>query len=326
MVSSVQSELESLTEHSNILEENHKLFLVEIDEIGSKEAELNSFNFVELDKININLNTLVENLTNTENEYENLQKQLRESNLVYKNQAEFLENQIFDLNQIILQKDTILTEINRQQIENEIKLQDLSTQKSSLSVELEKCDSELHEISKKKALLDFWKNAFGYANNKGEFRKFILQQYIDIINPKFQNTLDELCDGHQHNLRCKLGNNLLITHDGNSIPFSQRSQGEQKKTILALLLTIMDLMREKSSFVPYFLFIDEMYDSLDESSRKQIDNVISQYTNEHPELLIFVITHTEHENDGVGVIEVNRTHNDFITYNAKSYSTGNINI
>lgn len=186
---------------------------------------------------------------------------------------------------------------------------------------------EVNGVLSDKWIAQFWMDATNNVKGKGGFRQFCQTKIVHLINSRLEQTLENLMDGNSTNLKCRLDEKLELVEDHRgALSFSQRSSGEKKKTSLAVVFTIMDLIIENSGFQTNLLFLDEIYDSIDEHGRIVVEKWISNYTLKKKNLKTFVITHTEINASGrsQGVIRVKKDRTRGSIYRAHSHSLGHV--
>lgn len=199
--------------------------------------------------------------------------------------------------------------------------------KSSIDLYTQTIDGnqkELDLLYKKRDDLAFWKDAT--SQSKGTFRQFCLQRAVKLINERLTTTLDVLNEGHSSDLNCRLNDKLVLEEVGSSILFEQRSSGEQKITLLAVIFTIMDLIIQNCGFETNILFLDEIFDALDQQAIYMVEKWISNYTTKKPFLRTFLITHTEIMSAGKseGIIRAKKDRNTGSSYKAIHHKLGEI--
>ena len=70
-----------------------------------------------------------------------------------------------------------------------------------------------------------------------------------------------------------------------------RSGGERKRTDLVMLFAMFDLIRLHSRYQPQFMFLDEVFDSLDINGLKSVQHILQSLSENLKKL--FIITHSE---------------------------------
>ena len=201
----------------------------------------------------------------------------------------------------------MIKEVNRSMENGKRQAESYRTTLEGMEKDMVKINAELNEISCEKVLVNFWESVLGKANTKSSFRTFCLQQNVKKINRWLSENMDMINEGNVTDLRCELNNELQIVHHGtNAVTFGQRSEGEKKKTQLALLFAIFNITSTQSSFKPHFLFLDEIYDSLDDYGRSAIQKWITKFNRLNKSLRTFIITHMELDNTYVGMIKVKK--------------------
>jgi DNA repair exonuclease SbcCD ATPase subunit len=142
--------------------------------------------------------------------------------------------------------------------------------------ELQKIHDELREaLSHAEGEHDtrkLWKNALASANDtssaksktvtqqKGAFRRLCRSAHLSFLQSRFDENLAALNGGHwDSRLASTLTENFQFNkRDGESVAFNQRSSGERQKTVLALLVAIVESLITHGSMRPMFLACDEV--------------------------------------------------------------------
>ena len=154
---------------------------------------------------------------------------------------------------------------------------------------------------------------------KGAFRKQCRVQHLNSINTRLEENLNEMDGEHRGNLVCRLSETMQLEATGGGTPWVSRSSGEQRLTKLALLFSVLERFVLHGGFVPDFLVLDEILDTLDIKHRRSVQRWLKSYHSRHPYVHGFVITHNDAEDwsmDGVILVSPNPTDTDR-TYNAK---------
>lgn len=73
--------------------------------------------------------------------------------------------------------------------------------------------------------------------------------------------------------------------------YGKRSGGERKRTDLAVLFSLFEIVRDRSRYRPNFLMLDEVFDALDRSGRMTVGQVLTQLAKRVDN--VFIITHTD---------------------------------
>lgn len=73
--------------------------------------------------------------------------------------------------------------------------------------------------------------------------------------------------------------------------YGKRSGGERKRTDLAVLFALFEIVRDRSRYRPNFLMLDEVFDALDRSGRLTVGQVLLELSKRVDNVL--VITHTD---------------------------------
>jgi len=73
--------------------------------------------------------------------------------------------------------------------------------------------------------------------------------------------------------------------------YGKRSGGERKRTDLAVLFALYEIVRDRGRYHPNFIMLDEVFDALDKSGRAMVGQVLTTLSKRVDN--IFVITHTD---------------------------------
>lgn len=269
-------------------------------------------------------------------ELDTLVAQVSEDNL--ENLEKLKDLKVHDLDKLNIEKQSLETTasdslhditVKRQQYDKlSLEIRQLETEKVALETELsqlktqiadwtqqrvewtEKMDTTLStlatlegtliDLAKKRTTMEFWKNALSDASSKGAFRRFCLSQYLPLVNEHLKHNLQMLHEGDIERLGCHFNESLQLVPDGaGAVSHGQSSQGERKRRQLALLFSLLTLVHHNSNFDAHFMFLDELYDSLDVEGRNAVERWIGGYRETRPRLQTFIITHMNWENEGM---------------------------
>ncbi len=146
----------------------------------------------------------------------------------------------------------------------------------------------------KRAIHAFWKSAFTLSKTKGDFRTFCMNKRAEEINLELAKNIEIMSDDMTHNIACHLTPTMDLAELDGAIPWKQRSDGQKRRSELALFFAVVKKTRETGSFCPLFMFMDEIYDALDENGQQAVHNWILENTSLEMGEKTFVITHSVH--------------------------------
>jgi DNA repair exonuclease SbcCD ATPase subunit len=178
----------------------------------------------------------------------------------------------------------------------------------------------LESLSSQLKKLTYWSDRLTNADSKqartaarsGTFRRFCLDRMVGLLNPLLKRNLQLFSQDDSgaitHSLACILDSTLQLDATDGSPSLANRSEGQRKRSHLALFLALFSLAQSRSGgFSSRFLFLDEAFDSLDEDGQRAVHRWIAAYANGEDELsgqkdsssashslgrYVFVITHS----------------------------------
>lgn len=175
-------------------------------------------------------------------------------------------------------------------------------------------DSCLGELS----TYSYWMERVSDAPTKQTygFRTFCIQRMLNSINPIFAENLELFSQDDDgavlYPLGCELTAELTLVAADHTTSLEKRSEGQRKRTYLALFLALFTLSQRHSAFLSHFLFLDEAFDALDEDGQRAVNkwikgfaegnttaNTATTQTAPHTKPLVFVITHSSYTNPSV---------------------------
>jgi DNA repair exonuclease SbcCD ATPase subunit len=164
-------------------------------------------------------------------------------------------------------------------------------------------DTKGADIEHSIQIANFWVAALcpGKMKQVNGFRSFCLGKQMEYVNRLLSINMDLMCEDADGvvasdgvDLSCELTENLQIVEKNKGIAIAKRSDGQRRRTHLAIFLTLFTIAQRRLAFHPSFLFLDEVFDSLDEqgqaSVQKWVHSLVSQQRN--PVKKVFVITHS----------------------------------
>ena len=181
---------------------------------------------------------------------------------------------------------------------------------SQANVEMGDIDKRGLELAVNVDMMAAWKDALTATNDnavrkqsstRGVFRRLCRSEHLRFLQIRIEANLDVLL-GSDARMACVLSDAFQVQPTGASTKWSQRSSGERKKTILAILFAILDSMMTFGQFRPCLLTLDEVHDNLDIEGRNAVHRLIAAFKKDHPRHRIFIISH-----DDSSVVKVDGT-------------------
>ena len=160
-----------------------------------------------------------------------------------------------------------------------------------------KIDEELTQLGMQSRVIERWLKVWkGRENTETtSFRSFCLDRNVESINSRLQANIDilnrDINDAWGQNLSCELDRELKLVETGTGLSFYKMSEGQRKRMHLALFFAIFEVAQTRSAFCPKFLFLDEIFDALDQDGQMAVQRWISYYSVCNPDILIFMVTH-----------------------------------
>jgi len=185
--------------------------------------------------------------------------------------------------QLGLQIDALALDIDR-----------LKQSKTETLDALQTLEAERNGLELERAIIGFWKEKLRCAKTTG-FRSFCIERKVHEINEEVDRNMHIIGDdgdGLFVDLGCKLTPSLSLVEKDDAVPFKRRSDGQKKRSELALFFAIVKKAKEEGGFYPKFMFLDEIYDSLDEKGQVAVHRWIEQNTSVEQGEKTFVITHS----------------------------------
>lgn len=182
-------------------------------------------------------------------------------------------------------------------------------EKTKLQTELDALKTTQSKMELRRAVIGFWRDKLRCTKSNG-FRAICIERKIHEINEEIERNMHILGDDGEGifvDLGCKLNSSLSLVEKKGTIPFNRRSDGQKKRSSLALFFAILKKAKEGGGFLPKFMFMDEVYDALDEQGQLAVHRWIEHNTSEEMHEKTFVITHSNavesiHRNRVKGVI------------------------
>jgi recombinational DNA repair ATPase RecF len=173
------------------------------------------------------------------------------------------------------------------------------------------CDQRIRELTETKGaeiekaleIVLFWAAALcpGKLKQVNGFRSFCLGKQMEQVNSLMQSNIDILCedmhgvvDAVGARLSCKLTENLQVVEANGGITIAKRSEGQRKRTHLAIFLALFTIALRRLPFRASLLFLDEVFDNLDEAGQVAVQKWVAHLMKipNSPIKKAFVITHS----------------------------------
>uniref|UniRef100_A0A6B2KYN9 RecF/RecN/SMC N-terminal domain-containing protein n=1 Tax=Arcella intermedia TaxID=1963864 RepID=A0A6B2KYN9_9EUKA len=157
-------------------------------------------------------------------------------------------------------------------------------------VRIEEIDQALQNERTQFELLKFWEISFDRKSKTttgfSSFRSFLFEGAITELNLILQQYMEQLSLDYSRDLSATLDSELeLVEHYG------KKSGGERKRTDLAILFSLFEMVLDHSRYQPAFVLLDEVFDALDFSGRVAVQSVLSTISKRVKK--VFVITHSD---------------------------------
>lgn len=235
-----------------------------------------------------------ESFDSLKEDYEQELKMHKDNYSLLKNERENIENEISNINDMINEnKDKIYNvtiEINKLQSEMEMINENVDNQINSLE---DLRENSIEKLNLVKESLQETENELNFIQLMDEMlsENGIKKLAMKIILPTMNNQLKILTKtlGIPYNVKFDANFDSIITHNGEVISAITLSTGETKKVDSAILIAIIKLMKLKFSGLN-FLFLDEIFSSLDTESVHNIISITKKMSSEL-KLNIFVVNH-----------------------------------
>jgi len=166
---------------------------------------------------------------------------------------------------------------------------------ASSQTEIDKLVEDLRRLNDRFNIAKFWENSLDKRTRAPKsgfstFRSFLFSNAVSSINEVLEVYTSQLASeysgGDENALDATLDEELKLKEH-----YGRRSSGERKRTDLALLLTLFDIARSRTSYRPKYLLLDEVFDSLDRHGMYAVQRVLSTLAEKVPK--IFLISHTD---------------------------------
>eukprot|EP01125_Pyxidicula_operculata_P020453 TRINITY_DN7559_c0_g1_i1.p1 TRINITY_DN7559_c0_g1~~TRINITY_DN7559_c0_g1_i1.p1 ORF type:complete len:1128 (+),score=226.98 TRINITY_DN7559_c0_g1_i1:11-3394(+) len=162
--------------------------------------------------------------------------------------------------------------------------------RSSKQVELNTATTNLSHLLSKYDLLKFWELSLDkkskIASGFPTLRAFVFDDSIKDLNIILQSYIEQLSVDYNRDMTCTLNSDLDIVEN-----YAKRSGGERKRTDLAVLFSLFEMVLDNSGYRPSFIMLDEVFDALDVNGRSAVQSVLNTLSKKLNK--IFMITHSD---------------------------------
>jgi DNA repair exonuclease SbcCD ATPase subunit len=162
--------------------------------------------------------------------------------------------------------------------------------------QLEEINKDLAVQMSSDELYEFWEN--GFSKKANSMRAYMLQSSITHLNSLINYVLNVFSDEGSmiHPLAAELDSQLRLVEsvgaEAAGISYAKRSGGQRRRTDLAIFFSLMELSRLRSLYRCDYMFLDEIFDTLDENGQEAVQRWISTLHDKHKIKKIFVISHS----------------------------------
>eukprot|EP01122_Echinamoeba_exundans_P011161 TRINITY_DN433_c0_g2_i1.p1 TRINITY_DN433_c0_g2~~TRINITY_DN433_c0_g2_i1.p1 ORF type:complete len:963 (+),score=120.21 TRINITY_DN433_c0_g2_i1:558-3446(+) len=154
--------------------------------------------------------------------------------------------------------------------------------------DLERLSGKIFQVEEEYNFAKFWELAFDRQTKTSSgfstIRSFIFEELVVELNAIIDTYADQLAN--KTPLKVTLTSELDIEEI-----YGKRSGGERKRTDLAVLFSLFEIVRDRSRYRPNFIMLDEVFDALDRSGRVTVGQVLMELSRRIDN--VFVITHTD---------------------------------
>lgn len=186
-----------------------------------------------------------------------------------------------------------LNENKKKQIEDMLSLVDDITKK------IEPAEKELAKNNKNLKLLDV---VLGMFSETG-LKQYISNMYIPIINKCVEELRDKLNIGYK--ILFDINYNCKLFYMGEEVSYKTLSNGERKKSDIAVTLAFLKIMKTKINDIN-LLFLDEVLSGIDVGSCNELLDIFKDFSKEL-NMNMFIVHHANLENSTVDrVLEVKK--------------------
>jgi DNA repair exonuclease SbcCD ATPase subunit len=177
-------------------------------------------------------------------------------------------------------------------------VQQAKEQQTLLAAEEAEKAAQAEELTHKAKLLQFWATGFAPSG----IRSFMLEHVTPVLNASAKKYADLLTGGEMSvvfhtretlkNGKTKEKFNVSVSQKNGGSSYVSNSTGERSRANLVIALAIGDLATMRSNKRIPFRFLDEPFESVDESGTDAIVSLLSQESSAYD--TVFVITHQDH--------------------------------
>jgi recombinational DNA repair ATPase RecF/predicted phosphodiesterase len=144
--------------------------------------------------------------------------------------------------------------------------------------------NKIESLEREVACIEYWDRAFDKKARKGDItmRSILLDQSVQDVNSilaEFSKLLGP------NALQVSFDSDLMINEE-----YGKRSAGQRKRNHLVILLSLFELVRQRSRFRADFLMLDEVFDALDKEGQGTVTSVIDMLAQRIRK--VFIITHS----------------------------------
>ncbi len=171
-----------------------------------------------------------------------------------------------------------------------------------LQTEMSAREKQLEEISSQSKIITRWREVWKGKTATNDlqatsFRSFCLERNVSLINDRLAVNINLLNrdandEAWGQELSCKLDNELRLVETGAGLSLYRMSEGQRKRMQLALFFATFEIAQNRSAFQPRILFLDEVFDALDQDGQIAVQRWITHYANTHQNSKIFVVSHS----------------------------------
>jgi len=203
-----------------------------------------------------------------------------------------------ELQNVINMKD----DINKKIMEYETYMNNISQLKKKIDViyenkqkELKEKENEINIIKESLQYYQFWVDAF----SPNGIKNFIIGKSIPYINERLSYYLSNLTDRFMVSVtnqvqiksgetRDRLSSIITRTTSNTVTKFEKLSGGEKRLLDIAMMFSLYDLALNYQDIVANVLFLDEVFESLDEPNVEIVVKLLKEYSSEKS---VYIITH-----------------------------------
>jgi len=263
-------------------------FLDKMSRLEAKESEL-QHRIEEIDVDENELEAKRDSLAALSEELEVLYSKMRSKGQETVRFNKELQDLRFELQTLESSKEKLLFKIK----EVELKIQLEKDQKAKYTKELnnkhEEAKTLAQELEKLQSEIYIWKQVdFLYSGSKGSLQHFVFEQMLPeltattqmFLNFFSENTLKVTFKSHRIKGKNVLEGFFVEAERGDVKGYGNLSRGEQRRINVSINLALY-IIAGKNTFNPGILFLDEVADSLDQSGKQNIIQVLEHFCNNY---------------------------------------------